>query len=242
MQAMIFAAGLGSRLAPLTNHIPKALVPLGKQPIIQYWIDRLQQAECQQLIVNVHSHAQQLIEYLQALELPFPLLISDERGQLLETGGGLRQAAPLLLPDQPLFLLNADIYCNFDFGAALDFWAQKGQPLGVLAMRQRPSSRQLLFLEEELVGWQNKKTGEYRWARAADPLAVSAYAFSGISLLGPAAFSLLAGPKAKFSIIDFFLNWAKSDRLLAYLHQQEDWFDIGTPARLAQAEAYLLDQ
>lgn len=242
MQAMIFAAGLGSRLAPLTDHIPKALVPLGKQPVIQYWIDRLQQAECQQLIVNVHSHAQQLMEYLQRLELPFPLLISDERGQLLETGGGLREAAPLLLPDQPLFLLNADIYCNFDFGAALDFWAKKGQPLGLLAMRHRPSSRQLLFLEEELVGWQNKKTGEYRWARAADPLAVSAYAFSGISLLGPAAFSLLAGPKAKFSIIDFFLNWAKTERLLAYLHQQEDWFDIGTPARLAQAEAYLLDQ
>lgn len=242
MQAMIFAAGLGSRLAPLTDHLPKALVPLGKQPIIQYWIDRLQQAQCQQLIVNVHSHGQQLIDYLQRLDLPFPLLISDERGQLLETGGALRKAAPLLLPDQPLFLLNADIYCNFDFGSALDFWAQKGQPLGLLAMRQRPSSRQLLFLEEELVGWQNKKTGEYRWARVVDSLVVSAYAFSGISLLGPAAFSLLAGPKAKFSIIDFFLNWAKSDRLLAYLHQQEDWFDIGTPARLAQAEAYLLDQ
>lgn len=242
MQAMIFAAGLGSRLAPLTDHCPKALVPLGNQPIIQYWIDRLLRTNCQQLIVNVHSHAQQLIDYLEALELPFPLIISDERAELLETGGGLRQAASLLLPDQPLFLLNADIYCNFDFERALDFWQKKRAALGLLAMRERPSSRQLLFVEGELVGWQNKKTGAYRWARSLAQEEVSAYAFSGISLLGPAAFSLLAGPKAKFSIIDFFLEWAKTDCLLAYLHQEEDWFDIGTAARLAQAEAYLLGQ
>jgi len=150
--------------------------------------------------------------------------------------------APLLLPNQPLFLLNADIYCNFDFEQALDFWQKQEPALGLLAMRERISSRQLLFVTKELVGWQNKKTGEYRWARSLEQEVVAAYAFSGISLLGPRAFSLLSGPKAKFSIIDFFLEWAKTSRLLAYLHQEEDWFDIGTPERLAQAEAFLLKQ
>lgn len=113
MQAMIFAAGLGSRLAPLTDHIPKALVPLGKQPIIQYWIDRLRQAQCQQLIVNVHSHAQQLIEYLQRLELPFPLLISDERGQLLETGGGLAAGRPSFIAQSALIFAQCRYLLQF---------------------------------------------------------------------------------------------------------------------------------
>ena len=160
-QAMIFAAGLGTRLKPLTDTMPKALVPVGGRPLLDIVIRRLQEQGYDRFVVNVHHFAQQIIDYVAAQDYAPLVHISDERDELLETGGGLRKAAPLFRDDEPILIHNVDILSNVDFR----WMARQHQPDedAVLLVSHRKTKRYLLFDNAmRLMGWTNIETGEVR--------------------------------------------------------------------------------
>lgn len=171
-QAMILAAGLGTRLRPLTDTMPKALVPVGGKPLLAHVIDRLQAAGYERLVINVHHFADQVEQYLCAHQnFGLDIAISDEREQLLDTGGGLKKAAPLFDPDEPILIHNVDILDNVDYE-----WLRRQhlpEEDAVLLVSRRKTKRYLLFDNAmRLMGWTNIETGEVRspfpWLREAD--------------------------------------------------------------------------
>ena len=173
-QAMILAAGLGTRLRPLTDTIPKALVPVQGKPLLAHVIERLQAAGYQRIVVNVHHFADQIEQYLRINQnFGLDIAISDERQQLLDTGGGLKKAAPLFDPDEPVLIHNVDILDNVDY----EWFYRQHLPEedAVLLVSRRDTKRYLLFDSAmRLMGWTNIETGEvkspYPWLRAIDHL------------------------------------------------------------------------
>ncbi|MBP9005682.1 MAG: NTP transferase domain-containing protein, partial [Candidatus Marinimicrobia bacterium] len=185
MKALILAAGLGKRLRPLTNQKPKALIEVGGRPLLQIAIEYLQMYGFDEIIINVHHHADQIIKYLEVNKyLGQNIIISDETDQLLDTGGALKKAAWFFEDSQPFLVYNVDILCNLDLRQFCKHHRESGA-LATLAVRQRSSERYLLFDEANvLCGWQNLKTGEIIQTRLSDsPLCQ--LAFSGISVLSP---------------------------------------------------------
>ena len=161
-QAMIFAAGMGTRLKPLTDVIPKALVPVGDKPLLQIVLERLLDAGIHDVVVNVHHKAGQICNYLRLLETYYDvrISISDESEQLLETGGGIRKARSLFDAEAPILIHNVDILSNVDLGA---FYDSIGDADALLLVSERKTKRYLLFDEEmHLVGWTNIETGEVK--------------------------------------------------------------------------------
>ena len=171
MKAMIFAAGLGTRLKPITDTMPKALVPVGGEPLLHHVICKLRDAGYTHLVVNVHHFAGQIREYLATHDFGVSIAISDESAQLLETGGGIAHAAPLLLPcEDPILIHNVDILSNLD----LAWFRSEVRPsaLSTLLVSERETSRYLLFGEDmRLMGWTNVTTGEVRSPFPAEALA-----------------------------------------------------------------------
>ena len=161
-QAMIFAAGMGTRLKPLTDVIPKALVPVGDKPLLQIVLERLLDAGIHDVVVNVHHKAGQICNYLRLLETYYDvrISISDESEQLLETGGGIRKARGLFDAEAPILIHNVDILSNVDLGA---FYDSIGDADALLLVSERKTKRYLLFDEDmHLVGWTNIETGEVK--------------------------------------------------------------------------------
>lgn len=236
MQAIIFSAGLGTRLMPLTQDKPKALVEVQGYPLLEIAIRKLINAGVSRIVINIHHFGGKILDFLEQNDyFDTQILVSDERNLLLETGGGLKKAQPLFLPEQPIVACNADIISSIDIGALYHFH-QTNNAAATLAVRQRETSRYLLFDEEkQLVGWTNKKTGEIKESR---PIATSAaYAFSGIQVLGHKIFDYMPN-KDKFSTIEVFLEMAKKEKVLAYPHDNDAWFDVGKPTTLALAEKH----
>ena len=170
-QAMIFAAGLGTRLKPLTDTMPKALVPVGGKPLLDIVIDRLMVQGYQRFVVNVHHFAQQIIEHVNASDYAYFVHFSDESDQLLETGGGLKKAAPLFADDSPVLIHNVDILDNVDY----QWFSRQHQADedAVLLVSRHKTKRYLLFNNAmRLMGWTNIETGEIRspfpWLREAE--------------------------------------------------------------------------
>lgn len=159
---MIFAAGLGTRLKPMTDTMPKALVPVGGKPLLAHVIERLQAAGYERLVINVHHFADQIERYLRVNQnFGLDIAISDERELLLDTGGGLKKAAPLFDPDEPILIHNVDILDNVDY----DWLYRQHQPDedAVLLVSRRKTKRYLLFDSGmRLMGWTNIETGEVR--------------------------------------------------------------------------------
>ena len=238
--AMLFAAGLGTRLRPLTDDRPKALVEVAGQPLLGWNLRRLYAAGIRQMVVNVHHFAPKVIAYLQKVDLPgLDLRISDESEALLETGGGLKKAAPLFEADQDILLWNVDVLSDLNLEAFFAFHHQQ-QSLATLAVRQRTSSRYLQVDEAgRLCGWEHAKTGEVRRARSANE--VFRRAFSGIHLLRPHLLDLLT-ETGKFSIIDSYLRLAADHNLFTYDHSDGFWLDVGKPESLPVAADYLQTQ
>ena len=161
-QAMIFAAGMGTRLKPLTDVIPKALVPVGDKPLLQIVLERLLDAGIHDVVVNVHHKAGQICNYLNLLQSHYDvkISISDESELLLETGGGIRKARGLFDAEAPILIHNVDILSNVDLGA---FYDSIGDADALLLVSERKTKRYLLFDEEmHLVGWTNIETGEVK--------------------------------------------------------------------------------
>jgi len=246
---MILAAGLGTRLRPLTDHTPKALVEVAGVPMIEGVARRLTAAGADRLVVNVHHHAALVESFLDRLAatLGVEIVISREEERPLDTGGGLLQAAALFRGGDPFFLHNVDVITGIDLGALHAAHASGPAPAGAavatLAVHRRDTRRFLLFDEGGLFGWENAGTGASRMVR--DPGGdVSRLGFAGIHVVSPAAFDLLreAGYSSEepFSILDAYLRLAADGRRIAP-HDVTGafWVEIGTPDRLARAEALL---
>lgn len=237
MQAFIPAAGLGTRLLPLTEKCPKALVEVGGVPLLKIAIDRLSALGVNRIVINVHHFADMITEYLSRHTWETEILVSDESDLLLDTGGGLKKAEPLFNPAEPILLHNVDVLSCIDLSSMVDKHSCNGD-LVTLAVCDRETSRYLLFdSQRQLTGWCNKKTGETQWVDAPSPT-FTPLAFSGIGVLEPKAFSLMPPCDSPYSIIPCYLQMAKDQRVGCYVHRPDEWMDVGTPQRLLQAQSW----
>jgi len=251
-QAMILAAGLGTRLKPLTDTMPKALVPVGGKPLLDIQIEKLQQAGYDRFVVNVHHFAQQIVDHVN--ERKEKILISDETSELLETGGGLKKAQGLFRDDEPILIHNVDILDNVDY----EWFRRQHQDDedAVLLVSRRKTKRYLLFDSAmRLMGWKNIETGEVKspfpWLREAeitidDNLQVTlhtsklyAFAFSGIHSFSPRLFPLMDRFPDRFPIIDFYLSVCHRSRIVGLVKNDLKVLDVGKLDSLEQAEQFV---
>ena len=237
MQAMIFAAGKGTRLKPLTDVIPKALVPVGDIPLIQRVMQNIVDAGATRVVVNIHHHAPQLENYLSLLQLRYPtveILISDESRELLDTGGGIRQARALFdtVSPTPVLIHNCDILSNVNLR---EFYSQaKGD--ATLLVSERKTQRYLCFDDDmRLVGWTNIATGEVKGTRT-DRL----YAFSGIHVMSPSLMERMDSWPDIFPIMDFYLRECATADIRGYLKTDLELLDVGKTDTLEKATAFLM--
>lgn len=234
---MIFAAGLGTRLKPLTDTMPKALVRVGGQPLIWHVIMKLKAAGYERIVVNVHHFAQQIIDYLQANDnFGLDIRISDETSGLLETGGGIKKALPLFDPSEPILIHNVDILSNLEFNSL----SMVAPPDALLVVSQRNTKRYLLFDDEMILdGWTNIETGEVRSPYPAlDPTDLKRLAFSGIHMIWPRLFPLFQDMPERFGIIDFYLKYCHQCAFLGYEKKDLRLMDVGKLDTLDQAESF----
>jgi NDP-sugar pyrophosphorylase family protein len=237
MKAMIFAAGLGTRLRPLTNDRPKALVEVLGKTLLQHAIEHLKRFGITDIVINIHHFGERVLEVLESNQnFGCNIIISDERAALLETGGGLLNAKAHFEGEGALVIYNVDVLSNIDL-LEMRQYHQENKALATLATRSRESSRYLLFNEhQELCGWTNTKTKAIRHVRPAN--SIQQYAFSGIHIIKPALLELIT-QEGKFSITDTYLDLAAQHKIIAYPHDQDYWFDVGKPERLAAATTFL---
>jgi len=235
---MIFAAGLGTRLRPLTESVPKALVEVNGTPLLGLIILRLKRFGFRDLIVNVHHFPDKIISYLAENEnFGVHITISDERDVLLETGGGLQKASWFFDDGEPFLVHNVDILSDLDLRELYEDH-KKSDALATLAVSGRKTSRVLLFDPHgNLCGWRNMKTGEEKWARPTDsPL--RALSFSGIHVISPKIFQEIT-QTGRFSIIDTYLELGSRYDIKAHYHDESHWMDVGKPETLQQAVGLL---
>lgn len=230
---MIFAAGLGTRLKPFTLNAPKALFPVNGKPLLQRNIEYLKSFGFTDFVINVHHFADKIIDFLEKNQnFDVNIQISDETEELLETGGGLVKAAPLL-NNERFLLINADILTDLDIDKMLNFHLAH-QPLVTLAVSKRESSRQLLFQHNHrLCGWENLKTNELKGEKKLSiPLA-----FSGIHIIEPSIFELMS-QQGKFSIIAPYLELMTKEKIMGFDHTGDKLIDVGKPENLIAAEKW----
>ena len=238
---MIFAAGLGSRLKPLTDNMPKALVPVAGRPMLEHVILKLKEAGFDQIVINIHHLGQQIIDFLQANNnFGVKIYISDERDYLLDTGGGIKKAALFLQGDEPFLVHNVDILSNVDLKLLYQQHVNNNA-LATLLVSQRQTSRYLLFNQEnKLCGWRNHATGEVKsFYPYFDPQQYTEYAFGGIHVMSPKILDWMEEWTGKFSIIQFYLSICARTDIHAFPSSNLRLLDIGKPETLAEAERFL---
>jgi len=237
MQAMIFAAGLGTRFKPWTDRHPKALAMINGKSLLQRNIEYLQHAGINDVIVNVHHFADQLVDAVKKNNgWGSRILISDESAEVLETGGGLLKAKPLFTPGEKFVTCNADILTDLDLGKMIRFHEQK-KPLITFGITGRKTTRYFLFdRESRLCGWRNTKTTEERISIPKAGLTEKAY--STVAVFEYAVFDLMvkAGFSGKFSLVDVYLSLAKDHPIIGYDHSGDRLVDVGKPESVAEAE------
>ena len=228
-QAMIFAAGLGTRLKPLTDTMPKALVRVGGQPLLWHVVMKLRAAGFERIVVNVHHFAQQIVDYLKANDnFGLDIRISDETGGLLETGGGIKKAQSLFDPSSPILIHNVDILSNLNLQAVYE----AGQ--SVLVVSQRQTKRYLQFDDDlRLIGWKNIETGQVKGREGRS------LAFSGIHVFSPSLFPLMASWPDRFPIMDFYLQACADHLIRGYEATNLRLMDVGKLDTLDEANDFL---
>jgi NDP-sugar pyrophosphorylase family protein len=191
MKAMIFAAGLGTRLKPVTDQLPKALVQVGGKTMLQHMIEKLVKAGYTEFVINIHHFPDKIRKFLDENEnFGLRIHISDESETLLDTGGGLSKAAIWLMGDESFLVHNVDILCDLDLNLLRDYHMAK-KSLVTLVVRNRPTNRYLLFNDmSRLIGWTDKSTNEIKQAVPFQPENAIPLAFSGIQMVNPELFSL----------------------------------------------------
>lgn len=234
MKAMILAAGLGTRLKPWTDHHPKALAIVNGKSLLQRNIEYLQQFGIHEIIVNVHHFAEQIIAAIEQHKgWGSAIAISDETDSVLETGGGLKKAAPFLAGEKAFLLMNVDILTDLNLTAMVQQHANS-DALATLAVTERATSRYFLFnAKNELCGWRNVVTGEEKISRPS--LDVQQKAFSGIHVIGGGIFDHLHR-EGKFSMVDVYLDLSKDHSIHAFDHSNSRFIDVGKPESIEKAE------
>jgi NDP-sugar pyrophosphorylase family protein len=234
MQAMIFSAGLGTRFKPWTEKHPKALAPVNGKSLLQRNVEYLQQFGIRDVIVNVHHFADQIIRAVKDNQgWGSNILISDETGEVLETGGGLLKAKPLFRPGEKFITCNVDILTDLDINKLIAFH-EKHRPLISFAITDRITSRYFLFdPNNRLCGWRNTKTGEERIGLPNDVLIQKAY--SCVVVFEYDIFRLIPF-NGKFSLVDVYLELAPHHKILGYDHSGDRFVDVGKPESIAVAE------
>jgi len=234
MKAMIFAAGLGTRLKDETSNKPKALVEIGGKTLLQRAIEKLKKEGITEIVINAHHFSEQVIEFVGRNDFGIPIHLSDESGKLLDTGGGLKKARHLLKGDLPIIIYNVDIISDIDLQTVIKEHI-KSKAIATVVVRNRNTQRYLKFdNEKRLVGWINKKTGESKISVPENFENSVELAFSGIHIIQPEIFDFMP-PKDRFSIIVLYLELAKKHLIKGYCDQSELWIDVGKPMQLQEA-------
>lgn len=237
MKALIFSAGLGTRLYPFTKNKPKALVELNGKPLLWHAISNLKNFGVTQVIINIHHFAQQIIDYVNTEHFGLTIEFSDERDELLETGGGLLKVSALLKKEEFFIACNVDVISTLNIGETIKYHL-KEKPLATLVVRKRETSRYLLFDDElQLNGWQNLKTKETKLARQITQQPIQ-LAFSGIQIISGEIFDLIE-EQGKFSIIDLYLRLAQKHKIVGFIDESSFWLDLGKPEQLDKATQML---
>lgn len=238
MNAIIFAAGLGSRLRPLTDVTPKPLIEVDGRTMLERTATNLRHAGAKEIVANVHHLGQEIVNYISHNNLN--IKISDESDLLLDTGGGMLQALKLLPQDQPIMVHNADIATDLDLEMMLKAHIDGGADI-TLAVNERETSRVLLFGQSGMRGWLNRISGE-TIPEGLDYSHFTQRAFSGIHIINPRTVVPLLEAYKKhlgtpvFPIVPFYARNATRLRILPHsLKETDRWVDIGKPETLAKA-------
>ncbi len=230
MKAMVFAAGVGSRLRPLTDQVPKALIEVDGHPLLEHVLNRLMRFGVDSAVVNVHHEPDRIEAFLLTSRIGIPVALSRET-ELLDTGGGLKHAAPLLASGNPFFIHNVDVLSAIDLGALLAQHTASGA-LATLAVQPRPAGRAFLFDRGgRLAGWEEAPGGRREWAGPPSP-DVERLGFCGIHAAGPALLSRLSECGA-FPIVSAYLRLAREGaKIQAFRADGVFWADVGNPEKL----------
>ena len=235
MKALIFAAGKGTRLKPFTDLHPKALAKVNGIPLLERNIRYLQGYGINSFVINIHHFGDQIVNFLnQNDSFGAKIEISDESGELLETGGGLLFARTFLDDDEDFLIMNADILTDLNIHEFVQYHSEN-EDFVTLAVSDRDSSRKLLFNADMILrGWMNVQTGEQRLAEFNKGF--KALAFSGIHCVNPAIFNKIKR-KGKFSIMEEYLDLMKTERIHGFKHKSI-LVDVGRPESVLEAEQY----
>jgi NDP-sugar pyrophosphorylase family protein len=236
MRAMILAAGLGTRLKPLTDSIPKALIKMKDHTLLELQIRKLKSEGFDQIIINVHHFANKIKVYLEKNNFfNCSIVLSDESEKLLETGGGLKKASHFFSDGKPFLVYNVDVLSNINLKRLFDHHLASGN-LATLAVMDRNSSRKFLFNNKNILcGWKNEGTSEQKIVKDFNSELVS-LAFSGVQIIDPAIFKYFPDENV-FSLIDLYLSTAKNEKISGYLHNEDNWLDLGKTETLNEAES-----
>ena len=243
--AMILAAGLGTRLKALTQDKPKALVGLNGKPLLQHCIERLIDNGFHHIVINVHHFGEQIIDFVGSHHFDAEIQISDERNQLMDTGGGIVKASPLFAKSKAVLVHNVDIISDVNlYEMSLQFLASDDDAW--LLTQDRETNRKLLFdSENRLIGWTNKAEQQYKWVNepksgvstGSTALSFNEMAFSGLHFFRSDLFAEFEVKPQ--SVIDLYLHLAKTKRIISNPIQPSFWFDLGKPEQLLAAERHL---
>ncbi len=238
MKALILAAGVGSRLKPLTDTTPKALIPVGGVPMLERAAVRLKAAGVKSLVVNAHHHANQVADFCASLsrKIGLPVSVSREDDLLLDTGGAIKKAAPLLKGREPFFVYNADVLTDLDLKALSKAHKESGA-LATLSVRKRESGRAYLFDAKDRFAGHDRGEGQITWAKGAvsNPQRLP---FDGIHLISPELLDKIT-ESGVFSVTKTYLRLAAAGADIRAFHGDKwSWHDIGNAEKLAAAEAW----
>lgn len=235
---MIFAAGLGTRLKPLTDTMPKAMVPIAGKPLLEHLILKMKLSGIDEIIVNVHHFPNQIIDFLHTNNnFGIRIEVSDEREMLLDTGGGLLKAKHFFDDGQPFLVHNVDIMSNLDLQALMR--AHNKHDLATLVVSSRATSRYFLFDENGVLrGWENKLTGEKRPADLNTDM-LKELAFSGVHVFSPRIFDVLSDFSGKFSLVEVYLKKCGTESIKAFVPQHYRMLDVGKIDTLSEAQSFV---
>lgn len=237
--AMILAAGLGTRLKPLTDNKPKALIEINGYTLLELAIRKLQKHGFDNIIINVHHFPDMIVHYLKVHEnFGSKIFISDERKLLLDTGGAIKEIEKHIDFNYPILVYNVDVITDMNLETLYKYHSESDN-LATLAVRKRETTRYLLLDRDNvLCGWTNKITNEERIVRD-QAYKLREYAFSGIHVVNPAIFNVMPVEK-KFSIIDLYLKLAPNFLIKGYDHSDTEWIDVGKLKNLEAAERMVM--
>jgi len=238
-QAFILSAGLGTRLKPLTNSKPKALVEVANISLLEHNINKLISYSCNHIVINVHHFSEQILDHISKKHYACDIYISDETELLLDTGGALKNARNLFDSSKDILIHNVDILSKIDFNSLYLSHKEKFS-LATLAVSERETSRYLLFNDNEMLcGWENRNTGERIIVN--EDIKLKPYGFSGIQFIKPALIDLIENTDSVFSIIPEYLKLSKSYPINSYIHSKDIWVDVGRIEKIKEAEKLYLN-